>query len=250
MLSTFSQPRLASSPACELVYPLAASSAAVMPFCAARPGWKLFVMLPNISRRPTGWLAAMPSAQAMRCASSPSSLADGRRRAEDAGAAGDVPADIVMLGNTALPMRHSTSMPSTSALMKSGPDMGWCWAKASSALATGPAGWMTYADACRRNRRRARLMPLSRLAFSGSSFSGRPRTEAERGPEKGERAASAASTAACRQPPTAQASQLTKVRAASWRTGAGSTSGLAATRWRAKARVTDGGAAVETFVGA
>ena len=33
------------------------------PFCAARPGWKLLVMVPNISRKPTGCTAARPRAQ-------------------------------------------------------------------------------------------------------------------------------------------------------------------------------------------
>ncbi len=39
-----------------------------------RPGWKLFVMVPNISFKPTGCAAASPNAQIIRCSSSPSSL--------------------------------------------------------------------------------------------------------------------------------------------------------------------------------
>ena len=49
-----------------------ASKAAVRPFCAARPGWKLFVIDPNISRRPTGCVAASPSAQIICCSERPS----------------------------------------------------------------------------------------------------------------------------------------------------------------------------------
>ncbi len=44
-----------------------------MPFCAARPGWKLFVSEPNCTFSPTGCEAARPSAQVMRCSSSFSS---------------------------------------------------------------------------------------------------------------------------------------------------------------------------------
>ena len=55
--------------------PSAASSAASMPFCAARPGWKLFAIAPKCTRSPTGWVAAKPSVQAVRSASSPSSRA-------------------------------------------------------------------------------------------------------------------------------------------------------------------------------
>ena len=51
-----------------------ARSAAVRPFCAARPGWKLLVIDPNISRRPTGWVAASPSAHTICCSVSPKAL--------------------------------------------------------------------------------------------------------------------------------------------------------------------------------
>ena len=50
------------------------SNAALNPFCAARPPCRLLHMLPNISRKPAACVAAMPSAQVMRCSFSPSSL--------------------------------------------------------------------------------------------------------------------------------------------------------------------------------
>ena len=53
-------------------------------------------MEPNISWRPTGWAAARPSAQAICCSFKPEQFSGRGGGAEDAGRAGDVPADLVM----------------------------------------------------------------------------------------------------------------------------------------------------------
>ena len=50
-----------------------------------------------IRASPTGCEPARPSAQAICCSFEPEQLADGRGRAEHAGGAGDVPADIVVV---------------------------------------------------------------------------------------------------------------------------------------------------------
>jgi hypothetical protein len=68
---TCAKPRGASIACSELSKPASASSADISPFCAARPGWKLFVIVPNISRRPEDCVAARPSAQRIRCSESP-----------------------------------------------------------------------------------------------------------------------------------------------------------------------------------
>ena len=74
VLTTCAQPLLPSRPASDDVKFFDASRAAVKPFCDARPGWKLFVIEPNISRKPTGCAAAKPNAQTICCSLSPSSL--------------------------------------------------------------------------------------------------------------------------------------------------------------------------------
>jgi len=55
-------------PRSELVKFFDARKAAVMPLCAARPGWNGLHMVPNISRSPDDWVAAMPSAHVICCA--------------------------------------------------------------------------------------------------------------------------------------------------------------------------------------
>src|SRR4029078_9380768 len=60
--------------------------------------------------------------------------------------------------------------------------------------------------------------------------------------ENGPSAAIAISNASWRDPPTAQPTQFSSVRAASLRTGAGRSAGRAATRYRARVRVTSLGA--------
>ena len=52
------------------------------------------------------------------------------------------------------------------------PLTGWCSAKASSALATGPAGWMTVRRCVSSKSKICELMPLNSAACSGSVFSG------------------------------------------------------------------------------
>ena len=77
-------------PRSELVKYFAASSAAVSPSRAAFPGCRLLQSLPNISRRPADCVAAMPSAQLVRCASSPSRRAHAAADTEDAAGSGRV----------------------------------------------------------------------------------------------------------------------------------------------------------------
>jgi hypothetical protein len=53
-------------------------------------------MEPNISRNPLDWVAAMPSAKVALSPVEAEHAGGGRRGAENAGRAGDVPADVVM----------------------------------------------------------------------------------------------------------------------------------------------------------
>jgi hypothetical protein len=99
-----------------------ASIAAKMPLLAARPGLKLLFIEPNDSRNPTGCDAARPSAQTICCSLRFNSL-------PTAAADPNTPAAPMMrqptsiwFGYTALPIRHSVSTPSTSALRKSLPE--------------------------------------------------------------------------------------------------------------------------------
>ena len=72
--STWAKPRGASMPRFELVKFFSASSADIRPFFAALPGWNGLHIVPNISRRPEDWVAAIPSAQTICCSFRPSSL--------------------------------------------------------------------------------------------------------------------------------------------------------------------------------
>ncbi len=70
-------------------------------------------------------------------------------------------------------------------------------------------------------------MPLTSAAFIASRRSWRPNRLACAGPENGARAATAIVGASWREPPTALPTQLSSVRVASLRTGAGICSGVA-----------------------
>jgi hypothetical protein len=98
VLTTCAQALLPSRPTSVDVKFLDASSALVSPFWDARPGWKLFVIDPNISRSPTGWAAASPSAPHHLLFGESKQLAAGRGSSEDTRRARDVPAAVVVRG--------------------------------------------------------------------------------------------------------------------------------------------------------
>jgi hypothetical protein len=78
------------------VKPCCASSAAYNPFFAAQPGCNGLHMEPNISRSPLAVVAAMPSAKRISFSPRPSRRPAAAARAEHAGGARDVPADVVV----------------------------------------------------------------------------------------------------------------------------------------------------------
>jgi hypothetical protein len=106
-------------------------------------------------------------------------------------------------------------MPSTSASSSARPLAPFNSASASSAEATGPAGWMMVFRCVSSKSKVCELMPLSSAALAMSTLSPRPSTVACGAGCSICTAASAASTASCRAAPTAQPSQLRKVRCAS-----------------------------------
>ena len=106
-------------------------------------------------------------------------------------------------------------------MTKSVPGIGRCSERASNAETTGPAGWMTVLRCVSSKSKTCELMPFISDACSTSIRWRRPRIEACGGPENGASAPIAASSVSCRDPPTAQPIQLSSVRCASFRTGAG-----------------------------
>ena len=109
-------------------------------------------------------------------------------------------------------------MPSTSASISARPLAPVCSASANSAEATGPAGWMMVLRCVSSKSKVCELMPLSKAALAMSTLSRRPSTLAWGAGCSRRTAASAACTDSCSAAPTAQPSQLRKVRCAAWST--------------------------------
>jgi hypothetical protein len=107
-----------------------------------------------------------------------------------------------------LPMRQATSMPSTSASMTSRPPAPRNSASASTAEATGPAGWMMVLRWVSSKSKVCEVMPFTRAALAMSTFSCRPSTVACGAGWSTCTAASAASAASWCAAPMAQPSQL------------------------------------------
>ena len=93
-----------------------------------------------------------------------------------------------------------------------------CSASAISAEATGPAGWMMVLRWVSSKSKVCEVMPLTSAALAMSTFSLRPATVACGAGCNSAMAARVASAASCLAAPTAQPSQLRKVRCASWST--------------------------------
>ena len=106
-------------------------------------------------------------------------------------------------------------MPSTSASITSRPPAPRRSASASTAEATGPAGWMIVFRWVSSKSKVCEVMPLTSAALAMSTCSARPSTLACGAGSSIRTAASAASAASCRAAPMAQPSQLKKVRCAS-----------------------------------
>ena len=96
--NTCRKPQGGSSASLPPVKPRAASSAATMPFCAARPTWSGFVIVPKFTRMPAAVLAAIASAWAVFAGIEPQQLGRRRRRAERAGGAGRMESFLVVTG--------------------------------------------------------------------------------------------------------------------------------------------------------
>ena len=111
-----------------------------------------------------------------------------------------------------LPMRHATSMPRTSASTTSRPLEPRTSASASSAEATGPAGWITVFRCVSSKSKVCDVMPFTSAAPAMSSFSARPSTLDCAEGSSIRIAAIAASADSCRAAPMAQPTQLRKVR--------------------------------------
>jgi len=114
-----------------------------------------------------------------------------------------------------LPMRHSTSTPSTSASTSSRPGLPVTSASAKIAEATGPAGWITVFRCVSSKSKVCEVIPFTSAALAMSTLSARPRM-LDCGAGCSRRTApSAASAEAWRAAPTAQPTQLRNVRCAS-----------------------------------
>src|SRR5664279_1095705 len=114
-----------------------------------------------------------------------------------------------------LPTRQDTSIPSTSASISCRPVPPWCSASASAADATGPAGWMIVLRCVSSKSNVCDEMPLSNAALAMSTRSPRPRIVACAAGANSCTAASAAASVGCCAAPTAQPTQLSRVRCAS-----------------------------------
>jgi hypothetical protein len=90
-----------------------------------------------------------------------------------------------------------------------------CSPSASTADATGPAGWMMVFRCVSSKSKVCELMPLSSAALAMSTFSLRPSSEACGAGDSSEIAARAACMVSCCAGPMAQPTQLAKVRCAS-----------------------------------
>ena len=113
------------------------------------------------------------------------------------------------------PMRQETSIPSTSASMSWRPLAPVTSASASSAEATGPAGWMIVLRWVSSKSKVCDEIPFTSAALAMSTFSARPSTEACGAGCNMAMAPSAATTLSCFAAPTAQPAQLRNVRWAS-----------------------------------
>ena len=106
-------------------------------------------------------------------------------------------------------------MPSTSASMTWRPELFWVSAKAITADATGPAGWMMVLRWVSSKSKVCEEMPLIKAALAMSTRSERPASVAWGAGESMFTAAKADSTASCFAAPIAQPSQFKNVRWAS-----------------------------------
>jgi hypothetical protein len=141
----FDDTHLETSAASEPLNPRSASSAAYRPLRAAWAGTNFEHIVPWVWRMPEAWLAAMPMAQRVRSADSPSTRAP-------ATAAPMPPAIPVAYQphwpsagsmSSALATRHSTSIPAIKASIRARPERGLRSARDSSANVTGPLGCTT-----------------------------------------------------------------------------------------------------------
>ena len=106
-------------------------------------------------------------------------------------------------------------MPSTKASITLRPESPSLSASASNAEATGPAGWMMVFKCVSSKSKVCEVMPFTNAALAMSTLSPRPSTLAWGAGSSMRTAPRAASADSCRAAPTAQPTQLRKVRCAS-----------------------------------
>ena len=121
------------------VKPFAASSAATMPFCAARPTWSGLVIVPKFTRMPAAMLAAIARACAVLSASSPINLA-AAVGAKGPGRAGRVKSLLVVTRDESLRQACTRPRSRSGTPRERPPDTPWRSPTASAAISGGTVG--------------------------------------------------------------------------------------------------------------